>query len=153
MFKNYLLDLKTRHVLNRLGQVQHRNVRCSDGMDGYYDIERFVLTVSGVKLIQTVRYPGMIFCADDIDEWTQMIDGKSYRFANPLVELSHSINTVRIKMPRVPVDGYLFFDHRATFPRGQPANVIQIDSIPADLQRDRKTKPNPQWLSALKTLV
>ncbi|MCG6937405.1 MAG: NERD domain-containing protein [Gammaproteobacteria bacterium] len=153
MFKNYLLDLKTRRVLNRLGLVQRRNLRCPDGMDGYYDIERLVLTASGVSLVQTVRYAGLIFCAEDIDEWTQMIDGKSYRFANPLVELSHCINTVRVKLPRVPVDGYLLFDHRATFPRGKPANVIQIDSIPAILQRDMRTRPDPGWLTALETLV
>lgn len=152
MFKNYLLDLKTRRVLNRLGQAQRRNVRCPDGIDGYHDIERLVLTPSGVSLIQMVRYPGLIFCGEDIDEWTQMIDGKSYRFANPLVELNHAVNTVRVKLPKVPVDGYLLFDHRATFPRGKPESVFQIDSIPAVLKRDRKAKLNPAWKSALETL-
>ena len=84
-----------------------------------------------------MRYPGIIFCADNIDEWSQVLEGKSYKFKNPLVDLDYQVNAVSACIPGVPVDGYLFFDHQALFPKGYPERVIQLNTIPQSLKRNK----------------
>lgn len=141
MFKDFWLNRKINKCLNRLGQRQIRGVQCPDGMDGFHLIDRIVLRKEGVSLVTLLRYEGNIFCAEAIDEWAQIIDGKSYRFTNPLITLDHQISAVSNIVPDVPVDGYLFFDHRARFPKGHPERVIQLDSIPDVLHRVKRAKP------------
>jgi hypothetical protein len=138
--KQAWLDRKQRRVLNRLGIKQLAHFKCADGLGGYFDIDRLVLRQDGISLIIVMRYPGSIFCADNIDEWTQMLEGKSYRFENPLVALDYQIKAFSDHVPGVAVDGYLFFDHRASFPKGHPARVITLDAIPDALQKIKKQK-------------
>lgn len=152
MFKNAWLDLKTRRTLDCLGQAQYRDITLTDTVGEPCSIERLVLTTSGISLVQTMRYPGVIFCAEDIEEWTQMLDGKSYRFANPLMDLNININIVRELSNGMPVDGYLFFDHRASFPKGQLEHIIQLESIPSVLFRDKKASLPDAWQASWESL-
>ena len=129
------------HVqLNRLGQAQLSNVNCPDGMGGKFIIDRLILRTDGISLLVRKQYPGKIYCADHIDEWTQMIGNKSYPFRNPLFELDYQIKAVSACVPHVDIDGYLFFDHQAEFPKGHPARVIHPKQIPAALKRQKQAQ-------------
>ncbi len=56
-------------------------------------------------------------------------------------------------MPGVPVNGYLFFDYQAEFPKGRPERVISLDKIPEDLKRDKKIQVTDRVKSAWEQLV
>jgi hypothetical protein len=99
-----------------------------------------------------LNYPGKIYCADDIDDWTQMIGMKSYRFKNPFYELECQVKSVSEYIPEVPVNGYLFFDHQASFPKGHPVRVINMNEIPKTLERDKQLKVNALVKSAWEKL-
>ena len=142
------LNLKTRYRLNRLGMKQIRNFQCPDGLGNFFTIDRLVMRHDGISVLLLKRFPGSIFCADDIKEWTQLLAGKSYRFKNPLIDLDYQINAVSACMPGVDVDGYLFFDHQAEFPKGHPQRVIRLDSIPESLKRNRQEKVQPAVVTA-----
>jgi hypothetical protein len=137
------LSLKMRYRLNRLGLKQIRNFQCPDGLGNFFTIDRLVMRHDGFSVLLLKRFPGSIFCADDIREWTQLLAGKSYRFENPLIDLDYQIKAVSACIPGVDVDGYLFFDHQAEFPKGHPQRVIRLDSIPDSLKRNRQEKVRP----------
>ena len=151
--RHALLNLKTRYRLNHLGLKQIRNFQCPDGLGNYFTIDRLVMCNDGISLLLFKQFPGSIFCADDIQEWTQLLAGKSYRFKNPLIDLDYQIKAVSAGIPGVAVNGYLFFDHNAEFPKGHPQRVIRLESIPDSLKRKHQEKVQPAVESAWKKLA
>ena len=146
------LNIKTRSCLNRLGLKNISNFRCPDGLGDNFVIDRLLMRPDGISVIVFKQYPGIIFCADNIDEWSQILEGKSYKFKNPLVDLEYQVNAVSACIPGVPVNGYLFFDHQALFPKGHPERVIQLDSIPQSLKRDKHASAETSVESAWEKL-
>ncbi len=134
------LNLKTRYRLNRLGLKQIADFKFPDGLGNYFTVDRMIMRPDGISLVVFKQFPGSIFCADDIEEWTQMLAGKSYRFKNPLIDLDYQIKAVSAVVPNVPVDGYLFFDHQALFPKGHPERVISLQEIPEALEKRKKSE-------------
>ncbi len=134
------LNLKMHHRLGRLGFKQISGFRCPDGLGGHFIIDRLILRRDGISLLVFKCYPGKIFCADQIDDWTQMLGKQSYRFINPLYELECQIKAVSACVPDVPVNGFLFFDHLTEFPKGHPDRVIHPKNIPQQLVRNKQDK-------------
>jgi nuclease-like protein len=150
--KHNWLNLKTRYCLNRLGFKQICDLQCPDGLGHYFTIDRLILRHDGISLLLYKRYPGKIFCADKIDEWTQMLGQKSYRFKNPLYDLEHQIKAVSACAPDVPINGFLFFDHLTEFPKGHPDRIIHLKKIPQELKRHKHDEVESSVLSAWKNL-
>ncbi len=146
------LNFKTRYCLNRLGFKQKTNFQWPDGLGHHFTVDRLILRHDGISLIVYKKYPGKIFCADNIDDWTQMLGKQSYRFKNPLGDLDCQINAISACIPDVPVDGFLFFDHLAEFPKGHPERVIYLNKIPDELRTDKKQGVEPSVMSAWKQL-
>ena len=146
------LNAKTRYRLNRLGLKEISNFQFPDGLGNYFNIDRLIMRHDGISLLLVKQYPGSIFCAEDIDEWTQMLAGKSYRFKNPLIDLDYQVKAVSACIPGVPVDGFLFFDTQAEFPKGHPDRVIRSDSIPEALERNKDLKAQASVESAWEKL-
>jgi hypothetical protein len=142
------LDLKLCFCLNRLGLKQIVNFRCPDGLGGHFIIDRLLMRPDGFSVIVFMKYPGIIFCSENIDEWSQVLEGKSYKFKNPLVHLEYQVNAVSACAPGIAVNGYLFFDHQAIFPKGHPDRVIQLDTIPQQLKRDKQASADASVESA-----
>lgn len=135
-------NFKTRYCLSRLGLKQVVNFQFPDGLGHYFTIDRLILREDGITLLIYKRYPGKIYCAEQIDEWTQMLGQKSYRFNNPFHELDNQVNTISAYIPGVPVNGYLFFDYLAEFPKGHPERVITLREIPGQLKTSRQKHIN-----------
>jgi len=150
--KHAWLNLKTRYRLNHLGLKQISNLQCPDGLGHHFTIDRLVLRHDGISLLAQKCYPGKIFCADQIDDWTQMTGKKSYRFKNPLYELDHQVKAVSACVPGVPVNGFLFFDHLTEFPKGHPDRIIHLKKIPEELKRNKHDEVDASVLSAWKSL-
>ena len=138
--KHAWLNIQTRYRLNRLGLKEISNFQFPDGLGNYFNIDRLIMRHDGISLLLVKQYPGSIFCAEDIDEWTQMLAGKSYRFKNPLIDLDYQVKAVSACVPGVTVNGFLFFDAQAEFPKGHPDRVIRSDSIPEALKRNKHLK-------------
>jgi hypothetical protein len=135
--KSFWLNYKTRRCLNRLGIKQIANIKWPDGLGHSFAIDRLILRQDGITVLNDNQYSGKIFCADSIEEWTQMVGQKSYRFKNPLYELDLQIKAISACIPGVPVNGFLFFHHLAEFPKGHPDRVIHMEKIPAELTGDK----------------
>lgn len=151
--KHAWLNLKTRYCLNRLGVKQVSNIKCPDGLGHYFTVDRLILRNDGITLLVFKKYPGKIYCADHIDHWTQMLGLKSYRFKNPFYDLDCQIRAISACVPDVPVNGFLFFEHQAEFPKGHPDRVIQLKKIPEELKRINQQQVKESIMSAWKKLL
>lgn len=148
VIKQGWLNIKNRYRLNHLGVKHLSNVQWPDGLGSYFIIDRLILRPDGITVLIYKKYPGKIFCADGIDDWTQMLGQKSYKFKNPLYDLDCQINAIKAHVPNVRINGFLFFDHTAEFPKGHPDRVIHYKEIPEKLQRNKKNKIEDGVMSA-----
>ena len=133
-------------VAKRLGARMLRDVRLPDGMGGEISIDFLVLATDAILVIGVKRYDGLIYGSTRIDEWTQSIRRRSYKFPNPDIYLLQQIGAVRLIVPKAPVRGLHLFTDSAVFPKDKPSNVLQaqdlrgsfprprLKDIPADLQ-------------------
>ncbi len=145
-------ELKIRYRLNRLGHDQIVKIHCPDGLGYHFTIDRLILRHDGITLLLYKKYPGKIFCAENIDYWTQMLGQRSYRFANPLYDLECQIKAVSACVPDIAVDGFLFFDQQSTFPKGHPERVIELEKIPQELKKNKQHKMQAPVMAAWKEL-
>lgn len=146
------LHIKARYYLNHLGIDQISELHCPDGLGNEFIIDRLLLRPEGITLLMTRQYPGRIYCADHIDDWTQIIGQKSYRFTNPLFELEHQVKAISDCIPGVAVNGYLFFDYLSEFPKGHPQRVIHPRQIPASLRTTKNSTIAPEVARAWRKL-
>jgi hypothetical protein len=151
VLKRIWTGFKTRRGLRRAGIKQYRDFHCPDGVGGQYKVDLLILRPDGISVLMYMRYEGNIFCGENIDQWTQLLGGKSYSFTNPLMMLDYQVAAVKALVPGIDVDGYLFFDHRAYFPKGKAERVIQLDNMPDSLLK-RGERPDDKLMSVWKKL-
>lgn len=105
-----------------------------DGIGGLLEIEHLILMDQGLLLIETYPMSGNLFGAETIDMWTQIIDGRSYKFANPLRRIRTSRQAIKALAPNVPVFCRIIFNANSIFPKGKPDEVSVINSLAEDMQ-------------------
>ncbi len=145
-------SMRMHYCLNHLGLDQIYDLYFDDGLGGQFRVDRLLLRHQGITLLVYKNYSGRIFCADHIDEWTQMLGQKSYPFRNPLFELNAQIKTLQARYPDISVNGYLFFDHSAEFPKGHPQQVIHTSHIPSELERNHRHQVKPEVMDVWREL-
>ncbi|UCH39550.1 MAG: NERD domain-containing protein [Gammaproteobacteria bacterium] len=141
-------EWRTQRCLKRIGSEQIRDLVCADGLDGFYRIDRLALTPHAILLISYKPYGGNIYCAERISEWTQVIGKKSYKFENPLFELDNQLAALRLLIGSAPLEGYLFFNRSALFPKGHPDSVLNPDNIPQQFISKNREPPKPEIQAA-----
>lgn len=147
-----LREWRIQRCLQQIGCAQIRNLICPDGLDGYYAIDRLALVQDAILLIAYKPYGGNIYCAERIAEWTQVIGQKSFKFENPLFELDNQLTALKLLSGGVPIQGYLFFNHSAEFPKGHPEMVLHPDNIPERFLGAHCDRVNPQIQAAWELL-
>ena len=141
-------EWRIRRLLDQIGHEQIRDLRCPDGLDGHHLIERLALATDSILLIVYKRFSGKIYCAEQIDEWTQMVGRKSFKFPNPLFELDYQLTSLRLQSGSESLEGFIFFDAGASFPKGHPDQVWHPGNIPPSLLREHCPPPNAQIQAA-----
>jgi len=148
--KEYLSEWKLKRLLRSIGVDSLHNVTIQDEMDGKIFIENLILMPDKILILGVKKYKGLIFAADNIDLWTQVIGNKSYKFENPLRQLESDVLALNSKIENSKVEEKVLFIHGAEFPKGKPVNVIEIADViawrdasrqaevPAALQADWK---------------
>jgi len=111
-----------------------------DGIGGLLEVEHLILMDQGLLLIQTYPMSGNLFGAETIDQWSQIIDGRSYKFSNPLRHIRTSRQAIMALSPNVPVFCRIIFNANSVFPKGKPDEVSVINSLVEDMQA-LKNKP------------
>ncbi len=131
--------------IRALGTESLHNIVIPDGMGGRIYIENLVLTTEGILVLPVKRYTGVLFAADNIDLWTQVVGKRSYKFPNPLPELEAYVMAVRALVPDTGVEGRLLVARGAEFPKGKPQRLVPVAEAAATLRRKTDT-PVPDAL-------
>jgi len=114
---------KIRNIIKKISYDFIEDIEIDEGLEHYAHLDYICLGQDGIHIIAVKNYAGHIFAADDINEWSQIVDRKSYKFPNPGFELTHSVELLKT-MTDLDVTGYNIFSDTADFPKGRPESVI-----------------------------
>ena len=131
LLRNLYQGWQIRGYMRRLGDEVIEGARIPDGMGRALCIDYLVRNQAGVTVVVVRRYPGVIFAAENMELWVQVLKNGSHKFPNPLPELRMQVAAVKALVPDVPVSGVLLFAHGSRFPKGRPSEVLTIDESPS----------------------
>lgn len=121
-------------VLRPFRKEEVRSVVIPDGIGGLIEIDRLILTDRGLLVIETYPISGHLFGSEHIDQWTQIIDGRSFKFANPLRHIHNAKHALQLLAPKLPIICRVVFTVDSDFPKGRPDDVSTMTSLEQDLQ-------------------
>lgn len=121
-------------TLRQLSIKEARSIVIPDGIGGMLEVERLILMEQGLLVLETYPLAGHLFGADRIDQWTQIVDGRSYKFANPLRHVHNSKHALQMLAPKVPIYCRVVFTGQGDFPKGKPDEVSVIATLEQDLR-------------------
>lgn len=138
---------KTRHqrhakkVLNSLGLEYRQNIVLPDGLDGLVFIDYLLLVPDGVVVLDIYDSEGHLFGGDSVDQWTQVVNNKTYKFPNPLYTNQAKCQAVHWNVEQFDAEiaknwhshGWISFTNAGNFPKGIPAQVSMIDELKTNL--------------------
>lgn len=110
-----------------------KQVIIPDGLGGLIEIEQMFLVRQGLVVLQSYPISGQLFGAENIEQWTQLVGGRSYKFSNPLNHLRNIQQSLKLIAPKLPVFTYAIFTADSHFPKGKPANVTIMSRLQEDL--------------------
>ena len=135
-------------IIRKISKYYMKNVVIPDAVEGSSFIDWLVLTPRGILIISQKPYKGMIFGAENISHWTQVVDRRSYTFDNPLRQLEVDLVTIKSLIPNVPVKGYVVFDRDSFFPKGKPKIVLTLNEIKQNISVFREGVISNELLEA-----
>ena len=100
--------------------------------EGEIQIDHLVLTAQGLVVIDIEDVQGNVFGSNKMDQWTVIANDKRFTFNNPQPALYDRIAAVRQIVRQVPVAGRVVFLDGATFTKGIPNLVCDLDDLQAE---------------------
>lgn len=127
--KENIGEWKLRKLLKNIGLESRHNVVMPDGMDGHIFIEYLILMPNEIFILGVKKFRGLIFAAEHIDFWTQVIGNKSYKFENPLEQIETNVVFLNSVLENSQVGKKVLFINGSEFPKGKPENIVSIDKV------------------------
>lgn len=135
--KKLINDREINRTIQHLGSQYLKQVILPDGVGGSIFMDYMVLAQDSIVLVILKKFRGAIFCAENIEQWTQIIGNRSYKFPNTLQQLDSDIASVGTLVKDANITGLVVFSRDCDFPKGKPDKVKSITEI-------RKTETDKQ---------
>jgi len=129
MLREYFKERKINKSVQGLGSQYIKQAILPDGMGGSVFLDYIILSQQSIILVILKKFRGTIFCADNIEQWTQLINNKSYKFPNTLQQLDSDISSVGSMIKGIEVSGLVVFSNECEFPKGKPEQVKTISEL------------------------
>ncbi len=137
----YLLhERRLKVMIRRLGASYIKNVIVPDGIGGSSFIDYLILQPEKILIVMLKRYRGTIFCGDNIDQWTQLVGKRSFKFPNPIRLCDLDVQSISNIVAPVSVSGMVVFHGDCDFPKGKPEQVKLVSEL--FKQEKEQAKPN-----------
>ncbi len=128
-------------TLQRISADSISNVVIRDEVDGYIPIDYLCLTASGICVVDIKDYRGLLFGGATTDQWTQVIDNRSYKFDNPLYQNKARVHAIKIMLnEEIPVFGCVVFTNAGKFPKDKPEGVHMQDVLEQELKLEDQSQ-------------
>jgi hypothetical protein len=132
-------------VLQSIGVIYLQDIMLPDGIEGYTYIDYLLLTPKGIVVLDINLSEGHIFGGESVDEWTQVVNKKTYKFNNPLYDNQTKCQAVRWNVKNkleennfrsgdLETQGWIAFSSAGNFPKGIPENISMIKDLNDDLE-------------------
>ena len=106
-----------------------------DGVDSYLFADDVVLLQGSILIVKRDESEGYIYGASNIHEWTCVKNHVTGKFNNPLEKIGYFVTQVKQECGFDAVYGCVLFGSQATFPKGVPDGVLQMQALADDLQK------------------
>lgn len=133
-------------VLESIGVSYIQDIILPDGIEGYTYIDYLLLTPKGIVVLDINLSQGHLFGGESVDEWTQVVNKKTYKFRNPLYDnqtkcqavrwnISNNISENTDTSENLETHGWIAFSSAGNFPKGIPDNISMIKDLNDDLEK------------------
>ena len=112
--------VQMERILHSLKRDEVKEIIIPDGIGGLLGIEHLILLEQGLLILETYPISGNLFGAEQIDNWTQIINGRSFKFTNPLHRIHTARQALKLLAPNVPIFCRVVFNADSHFPKGKP---------------------------------
>jgi len=129
-------------VIHALGFKYIHNAVLPDGIDGLVFIDYLLLSPSGFIVLDLEHIEGHLFGGNTVDQWSQVVNNKTYKFNNPLYANQNKCQAViwnikqRLNTEELhgcDVQGWVAFTHAGDFPKGIPDQISMADDLAQNL--------------------
>lgn len=129
-------------IIQSLGVKHLHNLVLPDGIDGLVFIDYLLLSPSGFIVLDVDHIEGHLFGGETVDQWSQVINNKTYKFNNPLYANQRKCQAVIWNIeqqagidnkPDCQIHGWVTFTNAGNFPKGIPEQVCMIDELKQSL--------------------
>ena len=127
--REFIGEWKLNSLLRNAGEKSLHNISIADDLNEKIFIEHLILTANGILLLGVRRFRGLIFAAEKIDLWTQVVGKKSYKVENPLHQLEGDTIVLSSMIENTKVTGKVLFINGSEFPKGKPKDVITVSEL------------------------
>ena len=142
-------DKQIDTLIRELGTEHLRDVIISDGVYGFHFIDYLILFPEQIMLLGVQHYEGYIFGAENIDEWAQVVNKKSYKFPNPLQGYITCAQTINSLIKDANVVARMVFTSSSEFPKGVPNGVYRMEDFKTELARLAQNKAQDAHLKTI----
>ncbi|AFJ03788.1 nuclease-like protein [Methylophaga frappieri] len=142
--RDFSPEQQIQRILKPYLVAQSRKVLVPDGIGGLMEIDHLILLRQGFLILQSLPLNGHLFGSDQTAQWTQLTEGRSYPFTNPLHYLQNMQQSLTVLVPQIPVYTHIVFTGRCNFPKDKPARASLINTLEADLSSVFSAKPLPE---------
>ena len=149
ILRRYRRDAEQRRVakiVKNLNITSVKNVALPDGMEGYVFVDYLLLTSIGIVVLDVQDYNGFIFGGPNIDQWTQMVRQRGYKFDNPLHQNAWRMQIIRSFVKDAPLIGKVVFSSVSQFPKGIPEGVSHVSTLNEELAELVENKDVPEMV-------
>jgi len=129
--KEAINEYKLKQLLKNIGVDARHNIVIPDGIDESIFIEHLILMPNEIFILGVKKFRGLIFAAEKIELWTQVVGNKSYKFENPLLQLESNVLALNSKTKESKIGKKVLFISGSTFPKGKPDNIVSIEKVKA----------------------
>ena len=119
-------------VLNEIAFERIEGLIIPKADEGEIQIDHLVLTAQGLLIIDIKDVDGTVFGSDKMEQWTVIADDKRFTFNNPQPALYDRIAAVKQIVRQVPVAGKVVFLDGASFTKGIPGMVCNLDELQSE---------------------
>ena len=126
-------DRRIEKIIKLESQEYAKNIILSDGMYDFLFVDYLVLMKGNIVALDVHHLEGYIFGGDQIEQWAQVINGKSNKFKNPLYRVRLVQQQIKQLVKDADIEARVIFGADSSFPKGVPEGVLRFDSLRDDL--------------------
>jgi hypothetical protein len=126
-------DRRIEKIIKVESQEYAKNIILSDGMYDFLFVDYLVLMKGNIVAVDIHHLEGYIFGGDQIEQWAQVINGKSNKFKNPLYRVRLVQQQIKQLVKDADIEARVIFGADSSFPKGVPDGVLRFETLREDL--------------------